>query len=157
MVLARGATLVVLGSPPYGKQGPKCGACLANRGWSEGAVALCSSECDTPRATSFCNGQGCCGVSEAAKKWSWVPESVCEDQVTQMLQPFEARMAAFADESADSHFFSYFDLFCDGDTCSAAIPGTRTVGYRDGNHLSSAGSLYVAPFLACAFQGWGLL
>ena len=56
-------------------------------------------------------------------------------------------MAAFADESADSHFFSYFDLFCDGDTCSAAIPGTRTIGYRDGNHLSSAGSLYIAPFL----------
>ena len=66
-------------------------------------------------------------------------------------------MAAFADESADSHFFSYFDLFCDGDTCSAAIPGTRTIGYRDGNHLSSEGSLYIAPFLACAFQGWGLL
>ena len=157
MVLAQGATLVVVGSPPYGKQGPKCGACLANRGWSEGATALCSSECDTPRATAFCNGQGCCGVSEAAKKESWVPEGICEDQVTQMLEPFEARMAAFADESADSHFFSYFDLFCDGDTCSAAIPGTRTIGYRDGNHLSSEGSLYIAPFLACAFQGWGLL
>jgi len=157
MVLAQGATLVVVGSPPYGKQGPKCAACLANRGWSEGATALCSIECDTPRATAFCNGQGCCGVSEAAKTESWVPESICEDQVSQMLQPFEARMAAFADESADSHFFSYFDLFCDGDTCSAAIPGTRTIGYRDGNHLSSEGSLYIAPFLACAFQGWGLL
>ena len=49
------------------------------------------------------------------------------------------------------------DLFCAGDICSPRIPGTNTMGYADGSHLSTAGALYLAPFIECFMRSRGLI
>mmetsp|Transcript_166514 Transcript_166514/g.404633 ORF Transcript_166514/g.404633 Transcript_166514/m.404633 type:complete len:133 (+) Transcript_166514:1-399(+) len=47
-------------------------------------------------------------------------------------------------------FFDILPLFCSGETCGAFIPGTGTLAYHDGNHLSDAGSFYLWPYLCTA-------
>jgi len=49
-------------------------------------------------------------------------------------------------------FFSTFDLFCDGGTCGAFLPGTDILSHVDYGHLTAAGSLHVAPYLACYLE-----
>lgn len=44
------------------------------------------------------------------------------------------------------HLFDPTELFCDGDKCAGAIDGNTL--YRDGDHLSAYGSVYVADALA---------
>jgi len=41
--------------------------------------------------------------------------------------------------------------------CDATVPGTDTISYHDTGHLSSAGSLYLWPFLCDFFASHGLL
>ena len=50
-----------------------------------------------------------------------------------------------------------FDSLCINGTCHGKVPGTETVAYMDDDHLNTAGSLYVAPFIACAFAQAGLV
>ena len=54
-------------------------------------------------------------------------------------------------------FFRTFDLFCDAGTCGAYAPGTDVLAVVDYGHLSTAGSLYVAPFLSCFLEAEGLV
>ena len=53
----------------------------------------------------------------------------------------------------DVAFFRAFDLFCADGVCGAQIPGTDVLGVVDYGHLTTAGSLYVAPFLSCFLDG----
>ena len=50
-----------------------------------------------------------------------------------------------------------FESFCIAGVCDLRVPGTETIAYFDDNHLNTAGSLYLGPFLACAFEQAGLL
>ena len=56
----------------------------------------------------------------------------------------------------DVAFFRAFDLFCAGGVCGAQIPGTDVLGVVDYGHLTTAGSLYVAPFLTCFLEARNL-
>eukprot|EP00966_Prymnesium_polylepis_P206147 4776617-Prymnesium_polylepis.1 len=38
---------------------------------------------------------------------------------------------------------------------SSLVPGTRTRGYTDKDHLNEHGALYLAPYICAAFDGWG--
>ena len=49
------------------------------------------------------------------------------------------------------------ELFCLNGLCDAYIPGTDILGLVDYGHLTTAGSLYLAPFLSCALEGLGLV
>mmetsp|Transcript_56523 Transcript_56523/g.103791 ORF Transcript_56523/g.103791 Transcript_56523/m.103791 type:complete len:789 (-) Transcript_56523:95-2461(-) len=46
--------------------------------------------------------------------------------------------------------FDYHELLCDDRTCSAFVPGTKTLAFRDDFHLTKPGSEYLAPYI-CAF------
>ena len=50
-----------------------------------------------------------------------------------------------------------FESFCIAGVCDLRVPGTETIGFFDDDHLNTAGSLYVGPFIACAFEQAGLL
>ena len=50
-----------------------------------------------------------------------------------------------------------YDKLCSATTCGAVVPGTNTVSYYDQNHLSTAGSLFLAPFLNCYLRQMGLV
>lgn len=54
---------------------------------------------------------------------------------------------------------STYGWLCDPstDACGPYVPGTSTVGWYDEGHLSTAGSLYLAPFVNCYLEGRGLL
>ena len=54
-------------------------------------------------------------------------------------------------------FVSVRELFCSNGLCDAYIPGTDILGLVDYGHLTTAGSLYLAPFLSCALEGLGLV
>jgi len=47
-------------------------------------------------------------------------------------------------------FMNLHRLFCAQGYCGPMVPGTQTYAYMDDNHLSVAGSLYLAPFI-CSF------
>ena len=49
------------------------------------------------------------------------------------------------------------ELFCSNSVCDAYIPGTDILGLVDYGHLTTAGSLYLAPFFSCALEGLGLV
>ena len=50
-----------------------------------------------------------------------------------------------------------YDKLCTETTCGAEVPGTHTIAFVDQNHLSTAGSLYLGPFLNCFLHDSGLL
>jgi hypothetical protein len=56
-------------------------------------------------------------------------------------------------------FMPIVSHFCDEDltSCGAIIPGTETMAYHDDEHLSTAGALYLWPFLCDFFSSNGLL
>jgi len=56
----------------------------------------------------------------------------------------------------DIYFFDYFPLLCNEKTCDQFVPGTTISAYKDTNHLSVSGSLYLAPFLCSWFKEHGL-
>ena len=66
--------------------------------------------------------------------------------------------AQSANVTTSVHFLPVlFESFCIAGVCDLRVPGTETIAYFDDDHLNTAGSLYVGPFLACAFEQAGLL
>ena len=50
-----------------------------------------------------------------------------------------------------------FEPFCVGAICYGVVPGTTTVAYYDDDHVNTAGSIYLAPFINCFFRSAGLI
>jgi hypothetical protein len=66
--------------------------------------------------------------------------------------------AQSANVTTSVHFLPVlFESFCTAGVCDVRVPGTETIAYFDTNHLNTAGSLYLGPFIACAFEQAGLL
>jgi hypothetical protein len=66
--------------------------------------------------------------------------------------------ALSANVTTSVHFLPVlFESFCTAGVCDLRVPGTETIAYFDDDHLNTAGSLYVGPFIACAFEQAGLL
>lgn len=80
---------------------------------------------------------------------------------------FDPTSYSFHDETAyatlaqsdGTYFFPIVSLFCDvaQHSCGAQIPGTDTLAYYDDQHLSSAGALYLWPYLCSFLSDSGLL
>ena len=66
-------------------------------------------------------------------------------------------MASVAQTGQSSYHFPIAHLFCSGYECNAQIPGTDVLAYYDDQHLTSAGALYLVPFLCAFFTDAGLL
>jgi hypothetical protein len=60
-----------------------------------------------------------------------------------------------------TYYLPIHHLFCNGaapnDKCGVLIPGTTTVAYLDNNHLNSAGTSYLWPFVCSFLKQNGLL
>mmetsp|Transcript_15452 Transcript_15452/g.27082 ORF Transcript_15452/g.27082 Transcript_15452/m.27082 type:complete len:350 (-) Transcript_15452:112-1161(-) len=58
-----------------------------------------------------------------------------------------------AENTGIVHFFKLASLFCDPatQTCDYNVPGSWAPAYRDADHISEDGSLYLSPFL-CSFM-----
>ncbi len=77
----------------------------------------------------------------------------------------DAAYTSLVGESAMSnvHYVSStwtYARLCDANTntCGASVPGVpQTIAWYDRHHLSTAGSLYLAPFLHCFLTDRGLL
>lgn len=76
----------------------------------------------------------------------------------ELHQATDAAYAAFAREKSDSVVYLdaawMYARLCDISIgqCGPHVPGTATVAYYDAHHLSTAGSLYLAPFFHCFFE-----
>jgi len=57
----------------------------------------------------------------------------------------------------DVYYFDLRPLLCDGVWCGAVVPGTEDIAFLDTHHISSAGALYLAPFINCFLESQGLL
>jgi len=97
--------------------------------------------------------------------WLKVPSGVCKPTP---LMPNAGRKCELSQEDMDANrlyfreqlailargpgvlFFDPFHLFCGHGKCGALIPGTNKLAYFGRDHWSTAGSLYVWPFL-CSF------
>ena len=58
--------------------------------------------------------------------------------------------------AANMRLFDYLPLLCDATTCQQTVPGTTTPMMMDDNHLTIAGSKYLAPFWCDFFNSSGL-
>ena len=156
LCIQKNASLVLTGSPPLFRSGEMsgidCSTCLAPGGsgvHQQSRVAHCTASCtvskqvarDTMRTTDHAPS---------------VNGSVVEASLARFALEFSLR-AQPLQPSRRTWFFPVMDYFCEAHICSLLIPGTLTLGIVDESHLTPAGALYVAPFLACAFERWGLL
>ena len=85
-----------------------------------------------------------------------------QEALSNAMRTFVANVTNSTAQSANVttsvHFLPVlFESFCTAGVCDFRVPGTETIGYYDDDHLNTAGSLYVGPFIACAFEQAGLL
>ena len=79
--------------------------------------------------------------------------SNCVRKKANELAPVEDAYRALSRESPSIHFFQPHDLFCTVTQCQAQVPGTTTFAYVDVHHLTTAGSMYLWPYLCSWFEG----
>ena len=68
-----------------------------------------------------------------------------------------AMLAPLANEFPGVLYVEIFHLFCDSQRCMAQVPGTSTFAFFDDSHLTTAGGLYLWPYLCAAFQAAGFI
>lgn len=88
---------------------------------------------------------------------AWQLGVVPENEEPKSLRAMETAIRRFAKRHRGVVYsFEQLDLWLDAQGHgSNIIPGTTTNGYADGHHLSKEGSLYLAPYICAAFDGWG--
>ena len=96
-----------------------------------------------------------------ARRYNW-PEDHRRVDAISLHQAADAMHAALAAESTSTHYIDatwMHDKLCDANgKCGPTVPGsTSTYAWLDTNHLSTAGSLYLAPFFNCFLQAAGML
>ena len=64
---------------------------------------------------------------------------------------------SLANSGSSTFVFDLRPLLCEGQACGATVPGTEDVAFMDFHHLSTAGALYLAPFIGCFMESHGLL
>ena len=72
----------------------------------------------------------------------------------------DAAYAALASEVSNVKYIPsawVYDRLCTSTECGPELPGTTAVGWLDDWHLSTAGSLYLAPFLHCWLTDNGVI
>ena len=80
---------------------------------------------------------------------SWAGQTITDHVALEQL----------ARDDEDTFFMPIFHLFCNADLtrCDANVPGTTTLAFHDKQHLTSAGALYLWPYLCSFFHDHGLV
>ena len=130
LVATRGSTLLLLGDTPRLRDlGRNC------------KTYETRDRCVTPRAEAAGGGRG--GAQGR------VHEHVL------------AAFRQFASDGPPNSTLVYdlFPLLCGqrAAVCDAQVPGTNELAYADTHHLSTAGALYLAPFLSCFMGSHGMI
>lgn len=136
----RGATLLIMGDVP--------------RLLEEGRNCLHTdtrAQCATNRTRAFRYGWNVQPVTHPSVVYAW-----------QLYAQTEQLMSQFADQYVHVEYIPsswFFNHLCDPTTgiCGPTAPGTDTVIYFDTHHLTTAGSMYLAPFLNCKLRELGVL
>lgn len=68
-----------------------------------------------------------------------------------------SQFRALASSSSSTFVFDLRPLLCEGQRCGATVPGTGDISYMDEHHISTAGALYLAPFINCFMESHWLL
>lgn len=107
--------------------------------------------CATPRARAWRLGWDALPETDPSIVYAW-----------DLHATIESRMAALDAQLPAVRYISsawMFDRICDAasGTCGPNAPGTDTVIYYGDHHLSTAGSMYLAPFLNCELASFGLV
>jgi len=140
-VASRGATLLLIGETPR---------LLAN---GRDCVQPASyAACATPRTQAFRLGWSVHPANHPSNLYSWSLHAAIE----QRMQSFTAQRPSTARYVTSAWMF---DRLCDAATgmCGPTAPGTTTVVYVDDHHLSTSGSMYLAPFFNCKLRELGLI
>ena len=81
--------------------------------------------------------------------------------VLEQTQVERAFYTALAQVHDSTYYFPLDGFFCDearpNRECGAVVPGTTTIAYLDNNHLGTAGTAYLWPFLCDFFTTNGLI
>ena len=131
----KGVKLLLVGDVPYLKdRGENC------------LTSQTVANCDTPRGESV---------------WYYWPANRREPNAVALHQAVDAMHTQVAAEYPSTVTYLpvswFYDKLCTATSCGAVVPGTSTLAYLDANHLSTAGSLYLAPFMNCYLSDQGLL
>jgi len=140
-VASRGATLLLIGETPR---------LLAN---GRDCVQPASyAACATPRTQALRLGWSVHPANHPSNLYSWSLHAAIE----QRMQSFTAQRPSTARYVTSAWMF---DRLCDAATgmCGPTAPGTTTVVYVDDHHLSTSGSMYLAPFFNCKLRELGLI
>ena len=146
LAASRGATLLIVGDTPR----------MLDGGDGEGGTPACLTpdtfaRCATPRTRAWYLG--------------WTIQASDHPTVVyarNLRDTFEQRLTGLDTESAAVRYISsewMFDRICDpiSGLCGPNAPGTNTVIYYDDHHLSTAGAVFLAPFINCQLAQFGLL
>ena len=68
-----------------------------------------------------------------------------------------AMLAPLANEFSGVIYLPIHHLFCNSQNCMAQVPGTPTFAFFDTSHLTTAGALYLWPYICSALGAAGFL
>ena len=128
---------------------------LAPRG---AALVILDDVFSTPEIPSICFRRGGPCLYDATYAGNLDMQEVFSDAMRTFVANVTNSTAQSANVTTSVHFLPVlYESFCTAGECDLRVPGTETIAYFDDNHLNTAGSLYLGPFLACAFEQAGLL
>ena len=127
---------------------------LAPRG---AALVILDDVPAAPEPPSICLRGGPC-LYNATSTGNLDMQEVFSDAMRTFVANVTNSTAQSANVTTSVHFLPVlYESFCTAGECDLRVPGTETIAYFDNHHLNTAGSLYVGPFIACAFEQAGLL
>ena len=128
---------------------------LAPRG---AALVILDDVFSTPEIPSICFRRGGPCLYNATSTGNLDMQEVFSDAMRTFVANVTNSTAQSANVTTSVHFLPVlYESFCTAGECDLRVPGTETIAYFDNHHLNTAGSLYVGPFIACAFEQAGLL
>ena len=128
---------------------------LAPRG---AALVILDDVFSAPELPSICFRRGGPCLYNATYAGNLFMQEVLRNAMRTLVTNVTNSTAESANVTTSVHFLPVlFESFCIAGVCDLRVPGTETIAYFDDDHLNTVGSLYVGPFIACAFEQAGLL
>lgn len=107
---------------------------------------------DVPRKTGYHRSPTAGGADcVRTKSRPWLP-AACEmskEEVEKEFAPMYQMWESLSNQS-NVFFFNFYQLLCGATSCDAFIPGTKSLAYMDGNHMTKGATLYLRPYMCAA-------